>query len=241
MTTNAPKRPVRRNIAFNITDDHPIARIESIVGEQKLAEAITGLLNRYLHLIARNSLKVSDREFCLIIEALGDNWRGEPHQVQAIPRDVASAITDHGLDTYWSVDGKQLSNRLERSSVTDRTAIAEYAVAFQSLFSAGEMPQTILGRIRDLIQPAAPTSDTQARPRRISPVLFDRGDQGINPPTPPNPGQTQNDEDQDNGATTDIFVPNPETPAHDEDATNSAPGRTSPEGPIPTESAPGAE
>ena len=172
MSSDPKERPVRRNIVFNVTSDHPIARIESIVGERQLVETLTGILNRYLSLLYRNPPRVTDRELCVIMDALGENWQGLPHQVHTIPGDVSPAITTDRLDPRWKIDCQQLLNRLNRSSAAERTTIAEYALAFWALAAAADPPQRTLDRIRAALQPSGSTAEAATLPRRISYLLF---------------------------------------------------------------------
>ena len=73
MTTTPANRPTRRNIAFTVHDDGPIARIASFADTPQLPDVITAMLKRYLHVLHRNPPKLSDRELCAIIDALGQS------------------------------------------------------------------------------------------------------------------------------------------------------------------------
>ena len=183
MTTTPPRRPTRLKITFTGHDDGPIARIASFADTTKLPLVITAMLNRYLHILHRNLPKLSDRELCAIIDALGQSWPGEPHQVHTLPRDVMPTIITDRLDTKWGIDAQQLRTRLERSTFTDRTTLTEFCLIYWMLTSEDQAPQVTLGRIRELLQPSTPTPDTRPRLLKISPVLFDQAEAGDHPDT----------------------------------------------------------
>ena len=174
MSTTPPRRPTRRNIAFTVHEDGPIARIAKIAGDAHLSNVITSMLDRYLDLIHRNAPKASARELCAIIDALGESWPGEPHQVHSLPRDVIPTTLTDRLDTKWGADVQQLRSRLERTTSTDRTTLTEFCLAFWMMTSEDEAPQVTLDRVRQLLQSSTPMSDNPPRPRRISAVLFDQ-------------------------------------------------------------------
>ena len=187
------QNPTRRKVPFIVTDDDPIARIAAITGDTQLPAVLASMLNRYLHLIHRNPPKVSDRELCAIIDALGDTWPGEPHQVHSIHRDVVPTIISDRLDSKWAIDAAQLRTRLDRTTAVDRTTLAEFVIAYWLLTSEDEAPQVTLERVRQLLRPSTPISDTPPRPRRISPILFDQvetGDQPDSTPDTENPDGT---------------------------------------------------
>ena len=183
MTTTPPRRPTRRKFSFNVDDDGPIARIASFADRTKLPQAITGMLNRYFDLIHRNPPKVSERELCAIIDALGESWAGKPNQMQAISRDIMAAVIADRLDTKWDIDAQNLRTRLDRSTATDRTILAEFCLAFWMMTSEDEAPQVTLDRVRQLLQSSTPMSDNPPRPLRISAVLFDQTEAGDHPDT----------------------------------------------------------
>ena len=166
MTTTPPNRPTRRNIPFVIHYDGPIARITSLAGDPQTSDIITSMLNRYLHLIHRNPPKVSERELCAIIDALGITWAGEPHQVHAIPRDVLPIITTDRLDAKWSIDITQIRSRLERSSAADRTVLAEFCLAYWLATTEDAPPQVTLAAVRRLLQPSTSSAGLAPRPLR---------------------------------------------------------------------------
>ena len=181
MSTTPPRRPTRRNIGFTVHEDGPIARIAKIAGDAHLSNVITDMLNRYLNLIHRNPPKLSDRELCAVIDALGQTWPGEPHEVRAIPRDVMPAVIADRLDTKWAINAHELRTRLERSTALDRSILAEFCLAYWMITSEDEAPQVTLDRVRQLLQPSSPSLDTRPPIRRISASLFDQAESGTYP------------------------------------------------------------
>ena len=181
MVRNASRRPNLRKITLAAPADSAIARITSLAGDPQTSDVITSMLDRYLHLIHRNSVKLSDRELCAVIDALGQTWHGEPHEVRGIPGDVMSAVVADRLDTKWAVDAQQLRIRLERSSATDRTVLAEFCLGYWMLTSENEAPQVTLDRVRQLLQPSSPSLDTRPPIRRVSATLFDQAESGDYP------------------------------------------------------------
>ena len=204
MTTPPPSRPTRRNVPFTVTDDHPVTRIASATGDADLPAGLTSMLNRYLHLIHRNPPKVSDRELCAIIDALGDTWPGQPHQVHSIHRDVIPTIISDRLDAKWAIDAAQLRTRLERSTAADRTSLAEFVINYWLLTSEGEAPQVTLQRVKDLLQPSSTVRSDPPRPRKIYPLLFDQAETGTTetstPGTDDEPAHSPDSPDNDDGA-----------------------------------------
>ena len=169
MSTN---RAITKRLTFSVQPGGPIARLESIVGEQQLSGTITNMLNRYFALLHRSTPKFTDRELCALFDALGQSYMADPHQVQQLPREISAAISTDRLDAKWSVDAESLRNRLDRTSFPDRLSIAEMSAAYWNLTSEDEFPQVTIHRIKDLIQPA-PSTTAATRTRRISPDLFD--------------------------------------------------------------------
>ena len=170
MSTN---RATPKRLTFSVQPDGPIARLQSIVGEQQLPDTITNILNRYFALLHRSTPKFTDRELCALFDALGQSYMADPHQIQQLPREISAAISTDRLDAKWSVDAESLRNRLDRTSFPDRLSIAEMSAAYWNLASEDEFPQVTIQRVKDLIQPAPSTAST--RTRRISPDLFDAG------------------------------------------------------------------
>ena len=170
MSTN---RATTKRLTFSVQPGGPIARLESIVGDGKLPDTITNMLNCYFALLHRSTPKFTGRELCTLFDALGQSYVADPHQVQQLPREISAAINTDRLDDKWSVDAEQLRNRLDRTSFADRLSIAEMSAAYWNLASEDEFPQVTIRRVKDLIQPAPSTAS--ARTRRISPDLFDAG------------------------------------------------------------------
>ena len=222
-TSKATKR-----LNFSVQPDGPIARLESIVGDDKLPDTITNMLNCYFGLLHRATPKFADRELCAIFDALGEHYNADPHHIQHLPREISAAISTDRLDAKWSVDAEQLRNRLDRTSFPDRLSIAEMSAAYWCLASEDEFPQATIKRIKDLIQPA-PTTAGYQRPRRISPDLFEAGSLDNPAAEPPesniaNSGTNpDNPESSLNGDDSDSSAQNPELPLDPHPEQNTAP------------------
>ena len=211
MSTN---RATPKRMTFSVQPGGPIARLESIVGEQQLPDTITNILNRYFALLHRSTPKFTDRELCALFDALGQSYMADPNQIQQLPKEISAAINTDRLDAKWSVDAESLRNRLDRTSFPDRLSIAEMSAAYWNLTSEDEFPQVTIQRVKDLIQPASSTT-ASTRTRRISPDLFDAGSlENSGTPKSGNPAPQHADEEShspSNDAVSNVTV-SPEFP-----------------------------
>lgn len=171
MTSDA-QRPAQRRLVLSYIQDSPFGRIIQLAGEHDLADSISRKLDRYLALLHHTGIKLADHELCAVIDALGEHWAGDPHQIQSLPQDVALAVTADRLDAKWELDAAQLKQRLDRTPLAERTAIAEFCIAYWSLAQDNEYPQATLARIRHLIRPNIPHQSTSTQRRRVSHLDF---------------------------------------------------------------------
>ena len=204
MSTSSDKsatRPVRRTLNLASTPDSPLDRITSLYGEKDLPHNISSVLDRYLVMLHRAIPRFSDREICVVIDALGDSWEPTPTNVSQIPREVLSAIITDRLDVKWGIDTDKFSSRLDRTSFYERVALGEITAAYWRMATPDSRPQDIISQIKKLLRPASSPITPTSRPRRISAQLFEE-----NPPAAT--GQSDSEDANTNDADTDT---NPDT------------------------------
>ena len=191
-------RPTRLTANFPRTPESPIDRIIGLYGEQNLVNVITAILDRYLVMLHRATPKFSDRELCVVIDALGYNWDPTPANILNIPREVQTAITADRLDAKWGIDTDKFSSRLDRTSFYERTTLGEITAAYWRMATpdSDSRPQDIISQIKRLIRPASSPITPTSRPRRISAHLFEE-----NPSA--DTGQSDSEGDNTNDADTD--------------------------------------
>ena len=120
-----PARPARRNLNLASPPDSALDRIAVLYGDQDLNLNVASVLERYLVMLHRATPKFSDREICVVIDALGDSWEPTPTNIGQIPREVLTAIITDRLDAKWGIDTDKFSSRLDRTSFYERTTLAE--------------------------------------------------------------------------------------------------------------------
>ena len=182
-------RPTRLTANFPRTPESPIDRIIGLYGEQNLVNVITAILDRYLVMLHRATPKFSDRELCVVIDALGYNWDPTPANILNIPREVQTAITADRLDAKWGIDTDKFSSRLDRTSFYERTTLGEITAAYWRMAEPDSRPQDIINQIKRLIRPASSRITPTARPRRISAHLFHQ-----DPPAGSSPSSSGDDD-----------------------------------------------
>ena len=175
-TTNDSKsaRPARRTLNIVSTPDTPLDRLTSLYGDQDLAANVTSILDRYLVILHRSTPKFSDRELCVVIDALGDTWDPTPANIAQIPREVITAIITDRLDAKWNIDADKFGPRLDRTSFHERVTLAEITAAYWRLSTSDSAPQDIINQIKNLLRPPSSRTTPTSRPRRISAHLFEQ-------------------------------------------------------------------
>ena len=203
-TNDEPKtpRPTRRTLNLPCPPDSPLDRVASLYGEKDLPRNVAALLDRYLVMLHRATPRFSDRELCVIIDALGDSWDPTPGNISQIPREVLTAITADRLDAKWSIDADQFGARLDRTSFYERTTLGEITAAYWRMPTTDSRPQDIISQIKRLLRPSNTRITPTARPRRISADLFEQDPaSGADPSGTTDP--LANDADTDGPGTND--------------------------------------
>lgn len=88
-------------------------------------------LERFYHVLAKelSVIELTEGEASLIVDACnGVIW--EPWSVGLLPASIADAITCEQLDKKWSVDGKQLVEKLRKLTYTQKLAVIDAAERF---------------------------------------------------------------------------------------------------------------
>ena len=177
MSTNndsPPARPTRRTLNLACPPGSPLDRIASLYGEKDLPRNVAALLDRYLVMLHRATPRFSDRELCVIIDALGDSWDPTPANIGNIPREFQAAITADRLDVKWGIDAATLVPRLERTTFSERVTLGEITAAYWRMATPESAPQDIISRIKKLLRSSNARVTPTARPRRISAHLFNQ-------------------------------------------------------------------
>ena len=193
-----PARPTRRNLNLASPPDSALDRIAVLYGDQDLNINVPSILERYLVMLHRAIPKFSDREICVVIDALGDSWEPTPTNIGQIPREVLTAIITDRLDAKWGIDTDKFSSRLDRTSFYERTTLAEITAAYWRLATPDSRPQDIISQIKKLLRPASSPITPTTRPRRISAHLFEQ-----DPPASTGPATSGDDEGDTDGANPD--------------------------------------
>ena len=200
-TSSKPPRPTRRSVNLASPSGSPLDRIITLSGDQDLPRIITSVLERYLVMLHRATPRFSDRELCVIIDALGETWDPAPANVSQIPREVMTAIATDRLDAKWSIDADKLGSRLDRISFHERMALAEVTAAYWNMATPDSAPQEIIGQIKELLRPPDSRPTAKTRPRRMSADLFEQAAvTGSNPPAVPHGAVSPDTGDADKGS-----------------------------------------
>lgn len=187
-----PARPARRNLNVASPPDSALDRIAVLYGDQDLNLNVASVLERYLVMLHRATPKFSDREICVVIDALGDSWEPTPTNIGQIPREVLTAIITDRLDAKWGIDTDKFSARLDRTSFYERTTLGEITAAYWRMATPDSRPQDIISQIKKLLRPASSPITPTSRPRRISAHLFEQ-----DPPAGTGPASDADGEDTD--------------------------------------------
>ena len=205
-------RPARRTLNFPSPPNSAIDRIASLYGERDLAARVSSILDRYLVMLHRAIPKFSDREICVVIDALGDTWEPTPANVSEIPREVITAITSDRLDTKWTIDAEKFGARLDRTTFYERVTLGEITAAYWRMATTDSVPQDIISQIKKLLRPATTRTTPSSRPPRISAHLFEQASSQAT--GQPDPGQPNSD-DADTGTGGASDQPDPDTDPDD--------------------------
>lgn len=177
MSTNddcKPASPARRTLNLPSPPESPIDRIASLYGGDDLARNVAAVLDRYLVMLHRAIPKFSDRELCVVIDALGDSWDPTPGNIAQIPREVLSAIITDRLDVKWGIDTDRFGPRLDRTTFYERVTLGEITAAYWRRATTDSAPQDIINEIKKLLRPASSCITPTSRPRRMSAHLFEQ-------------------------------------------------------------------
>ena len=205
-----PARPARRNLNLASPPDSALDRIAVLYGDQDLNINVPSILERYLVMLHRATPKFSDREICVVIDALGDSWEPTPTNIGQIPREVLTAIITDRLDAKWTIDAEKFGARLDRTSFYERTTLGEITAAYWRMATPDSRPQDIISQIKKLLRPASSPITPTTRPRRISAHLFEQ-----DPPAGTGPASSSDVEGDTDGTDTDTEATDTDTEGTD--------------------------